>query len=122
VFGGDYLGEIRRYRDIPADAGFPELPPDDRDLITHISLPILGGHILVGTDAPESMGMTLNPGNNVYLSLEPDTREEADRLFGLLAEGGVIQAPMSDMFWGSYFGSIIDRFGIQWMIDCPATS
>jgi PhnB protein len=120
VFGTEYLGEVRRYRDIPAEAGFPAPPADDLDLITHISLPILGGHVLIGTDAPESTGMTVEHGNGHYISLDPDTRTEADRLFAGLSTGGIVQAPMTDMFWGSYFGSIIDRFGVQWMIDCTA--
>ncbi len=120
AFGTEFLGGIRRYRDIPTDAGFPALPDEDLDLITDIRLPILGGHLLVGTDAPPSMGMTMNPGNNVYISIEPDSRDEADHLFAALSRGGVVQTPMMDMFWGAYFGSIVDRFGVQWMIDCTA--
>ena len=60
----------------------------DQNLVMHVELPILAGHILMGTDAPESMGFTLKSGNNIYLNLEPDTRAETDRLFTALAEGG----------------------------------
>lgn len=85
----------------------------------HVALPILGGHVLMGTDAPETMGFRLVRGNNVYISLEIDTRAEADRLFGGLSAGGEVETPMQDMFWGAYFGSFTDRFGIRWMINCP---
>ena len=73
----------------------------------------------MGTDAPETMGFRLVQGNNVHISLEIDTRAEADRLFGGLSAGGEVQTPIQDMFWGAYFGSFTDRFGIRWMINCP---
>jgi PhnB protein len=72
----------------------------------------------MGTDAPESMGFRLTPGNNVYISLHPDTRREADRLFGALSEGGTVEMPLQEMFWGDYYGSCRDAFGIGWMINC----
>jgi PhnB protein len=56
-------------------------------------------------------------GNNVYINLEPDSREEADRLFNDLSAGGVVEMPMGDMFWGAYFGSFVDKFGIKWMVN-----
>jgi PhnB protein len=59
-------------------------------------------------------------GNNVHINLEPDTREEADCLFAALAEGGRVEQPMQDMFWGAYFGSLADRFGVHWMINVSA--
>jgi PhnB protein len=74
----------------------------------------------MGTDAPESMGFKVNPGNNVYISLHPDSREEADRLFSALSAGGKVEMPMQDMFWGDYYGSLTDKFGTQWMINYSA--
>ena len=71
----------------------------------------------MGTDAPESMGFKLFLGNNVYINLEPDSREETDRLFHLLAEGGEIEQELQDMFWGSYYGCCRDKFGVQWMFN-----
>jgi PhnB protein len=94
----------------------------DAQKILHIELPILGGHILMGTDCLESMGMPCIPGNNVHLNLEPDTRDEADRLFTSLSEGGAIEMPIQDMFWGAYFGSFTDKFGIHWMVNCAAAA
>ena len=118
VFGGEFV-VLQRFGDVPAAPGQPALAAADRELIMHVALPILGGHVLMGTDAPETMGFRLVRGNNVYISLEIDTRAEADRLFGGLSAGGEVDTPMQDMFWGAYFGSFTDRFGIRWMINCP---
>ena len=85
----------------------------------HIELPILGGHMLMGTDAPESMGFKVVKGNNVNISLEPDTKEETKKMFDALSAGGKVTMPLADMFWGAYFGSCIDKFGINWMFNCP---
>ena len=78
----------------------------------HIELEILGGHILMGTDVPESMGFTVNFGNNIYINLEPDTKEETQTLFDALSTGGKVTMPLQDMFWGGYFGSCTDKFGV----------
>ena len=120
VFGGEFNGPIHRFADMPAAPGQPPLAKADRNLVMHVELPILAGHVLMGTDAPESMGFTCAPGNNVYINLEPDTRAEADRLFNALADGGKVEMPLQDMFWGAYFGSCTDRFGVRWMVNCAA--
>ena len=123
VFGGDFLnGKINRFGDIPAQEGMPPMAEEDKKLVMHVTLPILGGHLLMGTDAPESMGFKLNQGNNVYISLHPDSHAEADELFTRLSENGVIEMPMQDMFWGDYYGSLTDKFGIRWMINFSASS
>ena len=86
-------------------------------MVLHVELPIVGGHILMGTDAPKEMGFTLTKGNNMHINLEPDSREEAKRLFDALSEGGQIEMPIEDTFWGAYYGSFTDKFGINWMIN-----
>ncbi|RZM21036.1 MAG: VOC family protein, partial [Pedobacter sp.] len=118
VFQTEYNGPIARFSDAPPNPECPPLSEADANLILHIELPTLAGHMLMGTDAPDSMGFQCRPGTNVYLNLEPDTREEADRLFQALSAGGKVEMPMQDMFWGAYFGSLSDRFGVQWMINC----
>lgn len=120
VFGGEFAGGIHRFRDIPASPDQPPLPAQDLDLVMHVALPILGGHVLMGTDAPESMGFKVQQGNNVFINLQPDTRAETRRLFDALAVGGTIEQPLQDMFWGDYFGSLKDRFGVQWMFNCSS--
>ena len=109
---------IMRFGDIPASVEMPPLPDEDKNLIMHIELPITGGHALMGSDAPESMGFSVNKGNNVYIMLQLDTREETDRLFSALSAGGAVTQPLQDMFWGDYYGSCTDKFGVQWMFIC----
>lgn len=121
VFGTEFLGEVHRFAGVPGPDGQPMAADHpDANLIMHVSLPITGGHLLMGTDAPESMGFTLVSGNNMYVMLMPDTKKEADRLFAALSAGGEIEMEMADQFWGDYFGSCKDKFGIGWMIDIPA--
>jgi PhnB protein len=121
VFGTEFLG-IMRHSDVPVPDGHPGPSDEDKDLVINVALPILGGHILMGTDAPGSMGFTLNQGNNVYICLMPDSRGEADRLFNELSAGGSVEMSLQDMFWGDYFGSFVDKFGVQWMVNCSAKS
>lgn len=117
VFGGKFTGGIHRFSEIPTAEGAPTLAESDRNLIMHVELPILGGHVLMGTDAPTPMGFKVVPGNNVYINLEPDTREEADHLFAALSEGGETDMPLQDMLWGAYFGSCTDRYGVRRMVN-----
>ncbi|MEQ1505463.1 MAG: VOC family protein [Myxococcota bacterium] len=119
VFGTEYRGGIARMGDMPPGPGMPTLSDAERTMIMHIELPILGGHVLMGTDALPSMGHTVVFGTNFSLNLEPDTRAEADRLFRALSEGGKVTTPLQEMFWG-YFGTLVDRFGVQWMMNCRA--
>ncbi len=122
VFGTEFIGPIARMGDAPAQEGQPAMSDDDKQLVMNVQLPILGGHLLMGSDAPESMGFQLNQGNNVYIALDPDTRAEADTLFAALSVGGKVDQPMQEMFWGDYFGSLVDRFGVQWLINCTSPS
>lgn len=119
IFGGEFSGGgIARMGDIQPAEGMPPIAEEDKNLVMHIELPILGGHVLMGTDAPESMGFHVNFGNNIYINLEPDTKAETKRLFDALAFGGIITMELQDMFWGAYYGSCTDKFGVQWMFNC----
>ena len=118
VFGTAFESEISRMGDVPPMEGQPPIADEDKNLVMHVQLPILAGHMLMGTDAPESMGMTVNFGNNQYVNLEPDTRAETEALFNALSEGGAVAMPLQEMFWGGYFGSLTDRYGVQWMFNC----
>lgn len=120
VFGTEFEGKVSRFSEVPPQPGQPPLKDEDKNLVMHVALPILGGHLLMGTDAPESMGFKVNFGNNVYISLEPDTRGEADKLFKALSEGGKIEMELQEMFWGDYYGSFTDKYGVQWMINCTS--
>ena len=119
VFGGEFTGGgIGRYKDIPQSEGMPPLKDSDKNLIMHIELPISGGHVLMGSDAPESMGFKLNFGNNMHINIDPDSRAETKRLYKALSAGGKITMELQEMFWGAYFGSCTDKFGVQWMFNC----
>ena len=120
VFGGEFTDKINRFADIPPQEGAPPIKEEDKNLVMHVALPILGGHVLMGTDAPESMGFTVKNGNNIYINLEPDTRVETEKLFNVLSAGGKVEMALQDMFWGGYFGSCTDKFGTQWMFNCTS--
>jgi len=113
VFGGEFLA-LMRFKDNP-DCG--DIAESDKDRIMHIALPIGDGNALMATDALESMGQKLNVGNNFYIALSPESKEEAERLFSGLSAGGKIEMPLQDMFWGAYYGSFSDKFGVQWMVN-----
>ena len=118
VFGSEFFGAPMRFGGIPPMEGVPPVAEEDKNLIMHIELPIVGGHMLMGTDAPESFGFNVNFGNNVHINLQPDTREETKRLFDALSDGGKVTMELQDMFWGDYYGSCTDKFGVQWMFNC----
>ncbi len=118
VFGTDYAGDgIMRMGDIPSEPGAPEMPDDVKQHVMHVGLPILGGHMLMGTDVP---GATI--GNGICIMLVPETRDAADELFAKLSDGGTVGQPMQDMFWGDYYGDLTDRFGVRWMIDVDGSN
>jgi len=116
VFGTEYIS-IMRHGDVPQPEGQPGADEADKNLIINVQLPILGGHILMGSDLPEGMGITLTAGNNIQICLQPDTRSDADILFAALTDGGTVKTPMQDMFWGDYYGELVDKFGILWLIN-----
>ena len=121
VFGTEFEG-VMRMGDVPPHEGQSELSAEDKDLIMNVQLPITGGHLLLGTDATESMGFHLIQGNNVYICLNPETRGESDALFAALSADGKIEMPLMEMFWGDDFGSLVDQFGTNWMINCTSKS
>lgn len=120
VFQTEFVTPLMRFGDGPPCPGQPPMSPVQAKMVMHVALPILGGHVLMGTDSPESMGFKLNQGNNVYINLEPDTRAEADRLFAALGAGGTVEQALQEMFWGAYWGCLTDRFGVHWMFNCMA--
>ena len=114
VFGGEFR-MLMRFKDVADLPNKENMTKKDLDGIMHIALPV-GDEILMATDALESMGQKLTAGNNITLSLHPDSKAEADRLYTALSAGGQATTPMMDMFWGDYWGMLTDKFGIQWMI------
>ncbi len=112
VFGGDFE-IVQTFRDGPPGMGVRE---EEMDNIMHVSLP-MGDSVLMGSDVPAAFGETPVTGSNVQVSISPGSKEDADRVFAGLSDGGKVTMPMMDMFWGSYFGSCTDKFGINWMVN-----
>jgi PhnB protein len=113
VFGGDFK-TIGRFKDFPN----PEHPmtEEDGNKIMHISLPI-GKNVLMGNDVPSFMGTVNENENRSKISVNADSKEEADKIFIGLSAGGNVEMPIGDSPWGSYFAMFRDKYGIEWMID-----
>ena len=114
IFGGDFE-ILQKFSDGPPDMPVAD---GDKEKIMHVSFPI-GDAVLMGSDVPSESPGNLTTGNNFSISFVPSSREEADRVFAALTDGGSVSMPMADMFWGDYFGSGTDKFGINWMINYP---
>lgn len=114
VFGGKftYLG---RFKEMPPMEGMT-VPESEGEKIMHVALPISTETTLMGSDSSDAFGQATTVGNNFSVSLNAPTQAKADKLFNGLATGGTVTMPMNKTFWGSYFGMLTDRFGIQWMV------
>ena len=121
VFGGE-LTNVMTFGEMPPQDGMPPMPEAVLDMLMHIELTILGGHVLMGTDVPPQFGMELPVGRNLSINVSPDSREETERLFEALSEGAHVDQPLMDMFWGAYYGTFVDRFNIPWMFNFTAES
>lgn len=107
---------ITRFSDMPITPGTPSIPGDEQNFVMHAELKITGDHTLMATDMLRSMGHEVRVGNNTTISLNLDTRAQADHLFGILSEGATEMAAMMEMPFG-YWGVALDRFGIRWMFN-----
>ena len=120
VLGGK-LTEFYRFGGMPMEGG-PELTPEQKNLVMHVGLQLPDGQMIMASDMLPGMGPKRVEGNNYSISLHPGSRQEADRLFNALSEGGTITMPIADQFWGDYYGMLTDRFGIQWMVNYNAAT
>ena len=114
VFGGEF-SSVFRFKDMPVEG--VSIPKEDENKIMHIGLPIGKDDVLMASDTLESLGQSLVQGNNTYLSIHPESKEEADRIFNALSAGGTIEMPIANQAWGDYYGSFMDKFGVQWMVN-----
>ncbi len=105
---------VSYFSDVPPDAGM-SVSDEAKDRVMHASFKVGENHFMI-SDTPEGEDDVVF-GNTTQVSIHPDSREEADRIFALLSEGGLVVTPMEDAFWGDYFGMVKDRFGIHWMIN-----
>jgi PhnB protein len=114
VFGGE-LTPIVRFKDMPVKG--VNIPKADENKVMHVGLPFGKDQMLMATDTLESLGQKLVVGNNVHISIHPDSKEEADRIFKALSAGGTIEMSIADQSWGDYWGSYKDKFGVHWMVN-----
>jgi PhnB protein len=113
VFGGEFE-KIIRFKDVQS----PEFPVTENDAnkIMHISLPI-GGNTLLANDVPESLGPVSENENRSKIAVYAETKEEADKIFNGLSEGGKVEMPMAESPWGTYFAMFRDKYGIEWTVE-----
>ena len=114
VFGGEF-SYFGKFKDMPQTDG-KTCPPGDAEKIMHVSLPISKETMLMGSDAGGEWASKIVQGNNFCVSINTDTKEEADRIFNGLSAGGMVMMPMNKTFWGDYFGMFADKFGVNWMM------
>jgi PhnB protein len=116
VFGGEftYMG---RFNEMPPAENQEPISDELGNLIMHVSLPISAETTLYGSDTSEAFGHSIVMGDNISISINASSREEANKLYTGLSADGVIKMPLSDTFWGAYFGMFTDKFGIHWMMN-----
>jgi len=119
VFGGEFA-ELKRFSEL-SNPDFP-IPETEANKIMHIALPIGTSNILMGSDTPEMLGKHSEKETRSKIAITAASKEEADHLFNGLSDGATIEMPISDSPWGSYFGMLRDKFGIEWMVDYDANS
>jgi PhnB protein len=114
VFGGDFRS-ITRFKDMPVPG--MTVPKKDENKLMHIALPVGKDDVLMASDVLEGFGDKIIVGNNVIVSIFPDSKEEADRIFKALSAGGKVEMPLGNQPWGDYYGGFTDKFGVHWMVD-----
>lgn len=114
VFGGEFA-KVIRFKDL-ASAEF-QVPEKEADKIMHISLPIGKNNVLIANDVPEIMGRTNERENRSKIAVGAESREEAEKIYNGLSEGGEIEGPLDDSPWGSYAGMFRDKYGIEWIVE-----
>lgn len=115
VFGGEFT-YIGRFGEMPPQEGMPPMNEADKNKIMHVGLPI-GSTVLMGSDTGGEWAPTFLQGNNFSVNINPESKEEADKIFNGLSAGGQVTMPMADTFWGAYFGMFTDKFGVNWMVN-----
>ncbi len=114
VFGGEF-NSVVRFKDMPVES--MPLSKADETKMMHIGLPIGKDDVLMASDTLEAFGQKLVQGDNFHVSVHPESKAEADRIFEALSAGGTIEMPIADQMWGDYYGSLMDRFGVRWMVN-----
>ena len=115
VFGKEFR-MVSKFKDMPPMEGAPPMPDDVKERIMHVALPISNETILMGSDSNPMMG-EVTIGQNISLSVNAESKDEADRIFKKLSDGANITMPLADTFWGAYFGMLTDKYEVIWMVN-----
>ena len=115
IFGGEFAS-LSRFGEMPPQEGMPPIPDEMKDLLMHVSLPISKETVLMGSDTGGEWGKDYSRGTNFSISVSADSKEETEKIFADLSADGNVTMPLADTFWGSYFGTVTDQFGINWMV------
>lgn len=113
VFGGEF-GYVGKFKDMPK--GDYPIGESEDEKVMHISLPLSNGTVIMGCDTSDAHAANITYGNNVSLSINTESKDEADKIFNGLSDGGMVTMPMGEVFWNAYFGMCVDKFGMNWMI------
>ncbi len=117
VFGGEfnYMGKFNEMPPMGDDC--QPLSEEDGNRVMHVTLPISKETCLMGSDIVATWTTDFQMGNNYSVSINTESKEEANRLFEGLSAGGHVKMPLEDTFWGAYFGMFTDKYGIHWMVN-----
>ncbi len=115
IFGGEFQ-QVSTFAEMPPQEGIPPVKDEEKDKIMHVSLPVSKETLLMGSDTGGEWAKGFKQGNNFSISVNTGEKEEANRIFNALSSGGQVMMPMGKTFWGSYFGMLTDKFGINWMV------
>lgn len=118
VFGGEFT-KVIRFKDL-ASVDFP-VSEVDADKLMLVTLPIGAHTVLMGNDVPAFMGTMNENENRSKISVSAESRQEAGAIFNGLSAGGNIEALIGESPWGTYFGMIRDKYGIEWMVEFQAS-
>ncbi len=120
IFGGE-ITVRSRYNEMPPNPDFPPIPEHAKDMVMHSTLTISDDVIIQGADMAEGFGPAITVGNNFAITLTLENNSEADRIHQELSKDGKVTMPMQETFWGSYFGSCTDRYGVNWLLSAESS-
>lgn len=116
IFGVGF-SNIIRYGDLPHQEGMPVIPATDKDKIENVVIRLSDDTVLMGSDNLEVFGQKIVTGNNFSIYFEADSKEQAEKVFAGLSEGGFIKMPLTLAHWGDLFGMCSDRFDVNWLVN-----
>ena len=109
VLGGEIVG-ISRFGETPM-----EFAEEDKNRIMNAVFNF-GTNTFMASDTMPGEGTPTK--GNITMALVTTDIEATERTFAALAEGGQVAMPLENTFWNAKFGMLIDKFGIEWMINC----